>query len=51
MIKARSRLPINIKPNAESGTMEKQQREQDIIFVLSSVKNLMPLAKIKEDGP
>ena len=51
LIKARNKLPINIQPNKETGDIDRSQRQQDVIFVLSSVKNLMPLAKLKEDGP
>lgn len=31
--------------------LEDKQRHKDVIFVLSTVKNLMPITKLKEDGP
>ena len=50
MIRARKELPINLQPD-ESGDLKKTQRHNDVIFVLSTVKNLMPITKLHEDQP
>ena len=51
LIKARRELPINLKPDAESGHLENKQRHSDVIFVLSTIKNLMPVVRLKEEKP
>jgi hypothetical protein len=51
MVKARKELPINLKPNPDSGMIEKKQRHADVVFVLSSIKTLMPIAKLHSDSP
>lgn len=50
LIKARKEIPINLKPT-EDGELKKQQRHSDVLFVLSTVKNLMPVAKLHDDKP
>lgn len=48
MIKARKDMPINLQPD-ESGELKKQQRHNDVVFVLSTVRNLMPVTKLHID--
>lgn len=50
MIKARKHMPINLKPD-EHGQLQKSQRDQDVVFVLSSTKSLMPITKVHVDHP
>jgi hypothetical protein len=50
MVRARKLLPINLTPD-QNGEMQKQQRHSDVLFVLSTVKNLMPVVKLHEHGP
>lgn len=50
LIKARKDMPINLKPD-ESGQLQKQQRHSDVVFVLSTVKSLMPITKLHENKP
>jgi hypothetical protein len=50
MIRARKELPINLQPDA-SGDLKKQQRHNDVVFVLSTVKTLMPVTKLHDDKP
>ena len=50
MVHARRQLPINLVPD-ESGTLKKQQRHNDVLLVLSTLKNLPPVAKIHDDVP
>ena len=35
----------------ETGTLKKQQRHNDVLLVLSTLKNLPPVVKIHEDVP
>mmetsp|Transcript_14789 Transcript_14789/g.10693 ORF Transcript_14789/g.10693 Transcript_14789/m.10693 type:complete len:115 (-) Transcript_14789:597-941(-) len=50
MVRARREVPINLKPEADTGAVQNKQRHSDVIFVLASVPNLMPLTKIREVG-
>ena len=50
MVHARKQLQINLIPD-ESGTLKKQQRHNDVLLVLSTLKNLPPVLKIHEDIP
>ena len=50
LVRARKSLPINLTPDA-SGELQKQQRHSDVLLVLSTVKNLMPIVKLHESGP
>ena len=50
MVHARKQLPINLVPD-ETGTMKKQQRHNDVLLVLSTLKNLPPVVKIHDDKP
>ena len=50
MVHARKQLPINLVPD-ESGTLKKQQRHNDVLLILSTLKNLPPVIKIHEDKP
>lgn len=50
LITARKNLPINLKPD-EMGNVDKQQRQQDVIFVISNVRNLMPVVRMQEEKP
>lgn len=50
LVAARRELPINLIPD-ESGMLPKQQRHADVLFVLSTVRNLMPVAKLHNEGP
>ena len=50
LVSARKALPINLIPD-ESGQLQKQQRHADVLLVLSTVRNLMPIAKLHEEGP
>ncbi|CDW86371.1 UNKNOWN [Stylonychia lemnae] len=50
LIKARKAMPINLKPD-ENGELQKSQRHQDVIFVMSTTKSLMPITKIHSSQP
>jgi hypothetical protein len=43
-------LHINLLPD-KSGQVNKQQRHADVLFVLSTLRNLPPVIKIHEDRP
>ena len=50
LVRARKQMPIHLRPD-ESGALPKSQRDSDVLFVLSTVKNLMPVVKLHENGP
>lgn len=50
MVQARKLKPINLVPD-QQGDVNKEQREQDVIFVVSTEKNLMPTIRIKTGHP
>lgn len=50
LVRARKTLPINLVPD-DSGMQTKQQRHADVLFVLSTVRNLIPVAKLHEECP
>jgi hypothetical protein len=51
MAKVRKNKPINLKPNANGEVSKKQGVDQDIIFVVSTDRNLMPTVKLHERHP
>jgi len=50
LVRARKIMPINLTPN-EEGDLQNQNRNSDVLFVLSSIKGLMPVLKLHENGP
>ncbi len=50
MVNARKQIPINLVPD-ERGELKKQQRHADVLLVLSTLRNLPPVAKLHEDKP
>lgn len=51
LAKARKEKPINLTPPKNDKQASGQQRDQDILFVLSTDKNLMPTVVLHEDHP
>jgi len=49
LVRARKIMPINLTPSDE-GELQKQSRQSDVLYVLSSIKALMPVLKLHEDG-
>ena len=47
MVRARQQLPIRLAPDASG---EVQRRQDDVLFVVSTGPNLMPVAKLHEPG-
>lgn len=41
-------MPIDLKPDAESGGVDSKSRHSEVLFVLSTTPKLMPVITLKE---